>query len=263
MQTSEKRTLTSIGKDSHFQEALKKLTIDDELSYNEKSLLLASAILFIQHYREDRQNTSYADFAYFIILKYSVRYSDYLPLYDFALNFGFYPIAKSILDNSLVDNNKISNCFSSVQLDSFKNRNNYIETLEQHLESQRFLNDNSCEIGYFAPTSFGKSSLIVDYIKKVEVSEVKIGIIVPTKSLLVQTYQMVRGAHLPLKLVIHDEMYDGEDSFIAIFTQERALRLLNKKELSFDLLFIDEAHNILKGDSRSILLSRCCSKNCY
>jgi hypothetical protein len=256
MQPSEKRTLTSIGKDSHFQGILERLTVCAELSYDEKSILLATAILFIQNYQKDLRNTSYADFAYFIILKYSVQYSDYRPLYDFSMNFGFYPIAKSILDNSLIESSEISNCLSSVQLDSFRNRNDYVETLEQHIESQRFLNDNSCEIGYFAPTSFGKSSLIIDYIKKLENCDVKIGIIVPTKSLLVQTYQMVRGARLPLKLIIHDEMYDGDASFIAIFTQERALRLLNKRDLSFDLLFVDEAHNILKGDARSVLLSR-------
>jgi hypothetical protein len=72
---------------------------------------------------------------------------------------------------------------------------------------------------------------------------------------------MVRNACLPLKLIIHDEMYDGEDSFIAIFTQERALRLLKKRDLSFDLLFVDEAHNILKDDSRSVLLSRLLATN--
>ena len=261
MQTSEKRTLTSIGNDDDFRGVLEKLTIGTELNYDEKSLLLACAILFLQNYQKNRQNTSYADFAYYIILKYSVQYADYLSLYDFSINFGFYPIAKSILDNSLIENSEISNCLSSVQLDSFKNRNDYVETLEQHLESRRFLSDDSLESAYLAPTSFGKSSLIIDYIWKLKNRNIKIAIIVPTKSLLVQTYQMVRDARLPLKLIIHDEMYDGEDSFIAIFTQERALRLLNKRELFFDLLFIDEAHNILKADSRSILLSRLLATN--
>jgi hypothetical protein len=36
---------------------------------------------------------------------------------------------------------------------------------------------------------------------------------------------------------------------------------LNKRDLSFDLLFVDEAHNILKGDSRSVLLSRLLATN--
>ena len=60
---------------------------------------------------------------------------------------------------------------------------------------------------------------------------------------------------------MHDEMFDDEEEFIAIFTQERALRLLNRKNCAFDVLFIDEAHNILNNDSRSILLSRLIAKN--
>lgn len=56
-------------------------------------------------------------------------------------------------------------------------------------------------------------------------------------------------------------MYNDEENFIAIFTQERALRLLNRFSLHYDLLFIDEAHNILNNNSRSILLSRLISKN--
>ncbi|MBP9024132.1 MAG: DNA helicase, partial [Spirochaetes bacterium] len=108
MQKSEKKILKSIGKDPLFREVLEKLTTDAELSYEEKSLLLATAIIFIRHYQGDNRNTSYADFAYYIILKYSVSYSDYMPLFDFALNFGYYPIAKSILDNFLIKSNKIS-----------------------------------------------------------------------------------------------------------------------------------------------------------
>lgn len=261
MQTSEKRILTSFGQDKHFQDVLEKLTIGKELSFEEKSLLLGSAILFIQHYQKDRRNTSFADFSYFLILKYSLKYGDYQPLYDFSINFGFYPIAKAIIDNALIEGGEISECLRRVQLESFRNRNDYVETLEQYLESQRFVNDESNEIGYFAPTSFGKSSLIVDYIRGLELSSQKIGIIVPTKSLLIQTYQSVRDAGLPLKLIIHDEMYDGEESFIAVFTQERALRLLNKNDLSFNTLFVDEAHNILKDNSRSILISRLLGTN--
>lgn len=55
-------------------------------------------------------------------------------------------------------------------------------------------------------------------------------------------------------------MFDGEDSFIGILTQERALRLLAKEETFFDLIFIDEAHNILNSDNRSILLGRLIKK---
>lgn len=54
----------------------------------------------------------------------------------------------------------------------------------------------------------------------------------------------------------------GDNEFISIFTQERALRLLSKnKDLSFDLLVIDEAHNLMDRDVRSILLLRLIRRN--
>lgn len=260
MLTSEKRALTSIGKDPFFKNVIEKLTTDVELKYSEKTYILACAILFLKHYQEDNRYKSYADFSYYIILKYSLNYNDYTPLFDFVMNFGFYPIAKSILDKELLNTNSLNNCFNDIKLSRFKKDHNYIETLEQHIESSRFLSDDSNEKSYLAPTSFGKSSLIVDYIKNLK-DGLKIVIVVPTKSLLMQTYQMIRESSLRRKIIIHDEMYNNEDSIIAIFTQERSLRLLSRKDICFDILFIDEAHNILKNDSRSILLSRLIAKN--
>ena len=63
------------------------------------------------------------------------------------------------------------------------------------------------------------------------------------------------------KFLLHDDMFDSEKSFIAIFTQERALRFLNNNDIPFDVLFIDEAHNLFNRDHRSILLSRFINKN--
>ncbi|EPJ5897305.1 hypothetical protein KE003_000153, partial [Acinetobacter baumannii] len=49
---------------------------------------------------------------------------------------------------------------------------------------------------------------------------------------------------------------------IAVLTQERLLRLLNKfKDLSFDNLIIDEAHNLLNKEQRSVLLIRAIRRN--
>jgi len=76
-----------------------------------------------------------------------------------------------------------------------------------------------------------------------------------------QTYKMIKDEDFNIRLLIHDEMYDSDDSFIAIFTQERALRLLDNNPIFFDILFIDEAHNLMNNDSRSILLSRLIRKN--
>ncbi len=261
MQKAEMRILTSIGKDERFSNVLEQLTVGKILSQDDRIFILASAILLIRHYQQDQRFTSYADLAYYIILKYSLQHEDYTPLYDFTVNFGFYPIAKAILSNSLYQGNLITNCLGDIKLDRFRNVNQDTLTLEQHNASTAFLNETAQETCYLAPTSFGKSSLIVDQIKRPDNLQRRIAILVPTKSLLIQTLQMIRDANLQRKIMIHDEMYDGEDSFIAVFTQERALRLLTKHATCFDVIFVDEAHNLLKDDSRSILLSRVMAKN--
>lgn len=259
----EKTNLTAIGKTESFQTVFEKLTVNNTLSYSEKSFLLATAILFLRHYEKDNKYKTYADIAYYIILKYSTKYQDYVPLYDFSVNFGFFPIVQSLLNEQLYSEEKLVDYIVGLRLGEFKNSSDYIETLEQNLQSSKFLEDETNEKAYLAPTSFGKSSIIVDYIRRNAAQTSKIVIVVPTKSLLMQTYRMIRNANMGRRIIIHDEMYNNEASFIAIFTQERTLRLINRKGTVFDVLIIDEAHNLLKHDSgnRQILLSRLIARN--
>lgn len=85
----------------------------------------------------------------------------------------------------------------------------------------------------------------------------RVGIIVPTKSLLVQTYNEIKSMGLDYKLIMHDEMYNTDNSrFIGILTQERALRIINRNDVGFELLFIDEAHSLMSDNFRSVILSR-------
>ena len=66
-----KAKLTRIGKTEKFQSVFQKLTTNNELTYDEKSYVLATAILYIRHYEKNRSYKTYADIAYYIILKYS------------------------------------------------------------------------------------------------------------------------------------------------------------------------------------------------
>jgi superfamily II DNA or RNA helicase len=259
MTTQEKRILTSLNTIPSFQNDIEALTIERQLPSQEKSYLLASAMLLLRHYQQDNSKRSFLDLSYYIILKYSITYQDYRPLYDFAVIFGFYPIVKFIIDKNLLPVESISQQLISLEIEKFRS-DSHIETLHQHVEKRKLLSDASKSVGYVAPTSFGKSSVIIDYIRN-SPSDLKVAIIVPTKSLLMQTYRMIRNGGFNRKILIHDEMFQGEETFIAVFTQERALRLLRRKTTYFDLIFIDEAHNILKDDPRSILLSRLIRRN--
>ncbi|WP_333593876.1 DEAD/DEAH box helicase, partial [Anaerospora hongkongensis] len=260
MKATEKAQLTNINKIPKFKIIMNKLTLQETLEEAEKEFILGCAILFIKYFEIDRRCKSYLELAYYIILKYSTTYGDYKPLYFFAVNFGFYPIAKNILDNNLIPNLAINDCLIDYGIEAFNNRG-YIETLEQRNLRKSILSDESNEISFIAPTSFGKSSLINEHIQLNKYKNNKIGIIVPTKSLLIQTYRNIKKEISNYKFLIHDEMYQGERNFIAIFTQERALRLLNKNDVFFDVLYIDEAHNLFKASSRSILLTRLLKKN--
>ncbi len=255
------RQLTQIGRIPEFKLVLEKLTTNVQLSRRDEEYILGVAILLLEEFQKDKRLRSYANFAYYIILKYSLQKEDFKPLYDLSINLGFYPISESILRHGLLESENIEDLIISSGLSKFKNVENYTETQEQYLRSRSFLQDNSNERCYLAPTSFGKSSIIIRTIESFTAEVLKIAIIVPTKSLLMQTYTLIRKAQLGMKVIMHDEMYTGEKKFIAVFTQERALRLMSRKRLSYDVLFIDEAHNVLNGDNRSILLSRLLSKN--
>ncbi|PEE56867.1 DNA helicase [Bacillus cereus] len=255
MDSKEKAQLTRINKIPAFKENMEKLTLGKELTNEEKTYLLSVALLFIKSFEADKRHTPYLEFAYYIFLKYSTTYQDYRPLYDFAINFGFYPIAKDIQEKGLIPEMKLTDELASIKLEEY-NHENYIETFEQQKMRLNLLKDDSQNISYVAPTSYGKSSLIIEHIKYNLDQNLKVGIIVPTKSLLVQTYKLVRNAELDRRIITHDEMYREDLSFIGVLTQERALRLLEKNNVHFDILYIDEAHNLFEKDSRSILLSR-------
>jgi len=261
MLKEEKIALTHLGKNKDFKAILEKVTLNQPLNEDEKVFVLSTSLLFLKHYEKNNSYTSYADFAYYLVLKYALLTDDYIPLYDFVLNFGYYPVAQEIIRLELIDTNSFGCAVDQYNLNKFRHRESYIETLEQRLKAKKLLADDTREKSFIAPTSFGKSSIIIDYIRKIDTPKAKVVIVVPTKSLLAQTYKNIKNANLKKKIIIHDEMYNNEDSFIAIFTQERSLRMLGRNDFGFDLLFIDEAHNILDSDDRSILLSRLLARN--
>lgn len=250
-------SLTSLAwlkNDSKLSDVIEKVSLGGELADEDLSYILAVSILFVKEYQRDARRTSYLEFGYFLVLIYSLNSDNFHPLFDLSTNLGFYPISKYILEHNILETNSIYYHFIEESLLKFKN-NNITETFEQNKFRNEIIKSSAMDSCYIAPTSFGKSSLMVELIRSLSLS--KVAIIVPTKSLLTQTYRLINENFEGKKVIFHDEMYDDEVNFIAVFTQERALRLLkSKKDLSFDALLIDEAHNLFESSSRSILLSR-------
>lgn len=259
MDSKEKRKLSSLKNIEIFRKTVKKLNVNEELTEQEKEYVLASAIILTKEYELNKKYTGYLEFAYYIILKYSIKYNDYKPLYDFSINFGYYPISNTITKLNLIRMDSIDDIIIKNGIRKFK-KQDIVETYEQKYNQDKFINSNNNEIAYIAPTSYGKSSIISEKILTDKYN--KVGIIVPTKSLINQTYNFIKKQILNYKIIMFDEMYEENDErFIAIITQERGLRLLERNNFYFDQIFIDEAHNLLLDDDRSILLSRLINKN--
>ncbi|GAB7256324.1 DEAD/DEAH box helicase [uncultured Polaribacter sp.] len=251
----EKRQLLNLKNNEFFIGCFKKLILNTELDLEEAQYILSSAVIFFRYYNNDKRLKGYFNIAYYIILKYSLVHNDYKPLYDISLQIGFYPISNFIIKHELLEENHLHEAIINNEVKKIYSKEQYVETVEQYNRSREiFENIKTKDTAYIAPTSFGKSSIIRDVIARNDYK--KIVIVVPTKSLIVQTYNDVRNLELPYKLILHDEMYNNEDRFIGILTQERATRLINKFDLAFDIMFIDEAHNLLNNNSRNFLLSR-------
>ena len=253
--SNDKRTMTYIGKIDSIEVAYKKMLLGEQLSFEENSLLLATAICLLDEYDADQTKKLFFEISYEIIARYSVATSDYKPLYDFSVNYGFFPIVDYILEHDENLLQSVADVINKVNIDKYRTES-FLPTIQQHNAYECVLNDENSDISFVAPTSFGKSELIVRHIKKVNNLTLKAAIIVPTKSLLMQTYKYVKAQLADKKILLHDQMYTGEESYIAILTQERALRLLEKRNTNFDYLYIDEAHNLFEKDMRNRLLAR-------
>lgn len=194
---------------------------------------------------------------YRMIIIYSNQTNDYRPLYEIAINLGIIPIAKFIQTLDKYSFNKT--LFTELNLSFFElyNRNNVYYSEEQKELIDFYNNKKDSTISIIAPTSYGKTDLILSTLN--ECKHRNICIITPTKSLLAQTKMRIINSNISWinKIITHPEMYNGnEDNIVAVLTQERLLRLLKSdSELSFDYVIIDEAHGLLNGDERSVLLA--------
>lgn len=196
---------------------------------------------------------------YRLILSYSNLFNDYLPLFDAALNLGYFPISSFIEANHFNGANNTDSFFSSFQ-DAYQDNYllNGIFLSHGQKELIDFSNENHNSYAIIAPTSYGKSEIIISKVS--QNLDKKLCILVPSKALLAQTKKRLldKLPGLIQRIITHPDMFKETDtSFVAVLTQERLLRLLQKeKDLNLDIVLIDEAHNLLSDNERSILLSQ-------
>ena len=239
---------------TRFKEIYTELLRGSQMSDGDIVKLLAIAVLLLNHKAPELRRLGYR-----ITLFYGNLTGRYEPLYDVAVNSGLLPvtavIGKSFEKNERLSRSFIQNIVSSY-VDTFRDQGMVLT--EQQDALRNFVQDeydNSSVV--IAPTSYGKSELIIKSVK--DNPSKCILILVPSKALLAQTKKRLIYADIPKlgKVVTHPEMYSPKRNNRAfVLTQERLNRLLSEHTtLKFDMVFVDEAHNLLQGNDRNELLA--------
>jgi len=241
-----------------FFSVYEKLFLIDELTDEDINKILSIVVLFTNQSEEIMQRLGYR-----MALAYGNKTNDFTPLYDIAINSGLMPVVallKEIQELPLNIGPEKRDSFLSNMIDSYIDnfRDDKIVLTEQQYHLNIFFNKNLGSTSTIvAPTSYGKSELIISAIR--HSINYKICILVPSKSLLAQTRKRVLDARIEWisRIVSHPEMHKPDDSSsVYILTQERLTRILNQdKEMAFDIVIVDEAHNLLGKDGRNTLLA--------
>ena len=239
-----------------FNDLYEKLVLGQHLESTEFVKLLSIAVILA-----NQSDLELNRLGYRIVLLYGNSTNDYIPLYDISLNTGLIPVA-NLVKNFINSEGKWLNKTTFVEeftgsfIDSFR-ENQIVHTEQQFVLNEVFRENINESIYVVAPTSYGKSELIISSIRLNP--NKKFCILVPSKSLLSQTKKRLLNARIDwvTKIVTHPEMHEESlENSVYILTQERLSRLLNIDQgLSFDFLFVDEAHNLLEKDSRNELLA--------
>ena len=244
-------TLAKI-RNTDFASLYDRFVVGEKLSQKQYEILLAIAICFT-----NADDINVQQLGYRIVVEYCNQTNDYISLYEIAINRGLYPVSKFI-EQHYVDDFKRNfftewnDAFTEQYVSGEICRSEQQNSLVHFFESKK---DNTVSV--IAPTSYGKSELIISAVK--EYAGKRICILTSTKALLIQTKKRVQQISKGIfpKIVVHPEMYNPNDpSCLAVLTQERLLRIFKKDpHLSFDCIIVDEAHEMLEDDSRSRTLA--------
>ena len=239
-------------KNTSFPKLYIKYMLDGQLPLHDMEKLLSVAVYLV-----NIKNVTLQHLGYRIIVSYCNNYKNYKPLYEIANFYGLYPVSKFIEDHYIADDEKtFFSAWNDASVEQYRHGSIY-QTEEQRELENFYVEGKDANISVVAPTSYGKSELILESIKQYQGK--KICIITSTKALLMQMKKRIvsSGIVSRKKIIVHPEMYSNKDNTcIAVLTQERFQRLLKKDaKLSFDCIIVDEAHELLENTNRSIILA--------
>lgn len=198
--------------------------------------------------------------AYYLSIQLGIVTKDFTILRDISNRLGYYPVVSlidRITDRAYVDDDKIDDLLSEALALTFKGT--YYRTEEQYYFDRQVSDFN--DVVAVAPTSYGKSQLMIKKCIKKYKDNKKVCIVIPTKSLLAQTVSEITKLGVNRKdIITHPDMMTDQVELrphIGVLTQERLMSILIKHDnIAYDYLFIDEAHNLLNDEPRDLLLAR-------
>lgn len=239
---------------TRFKDLYFRLLKEDAMEDSDVVKLLAIAVLLLNHQTPEIKRLGYR-----IILFYGNLTGRYEALYDVALNHGLHPVSAVISRHFSDDDHRSDSFIRNIvgsYVDTFREQD--IVLTEQQDALRVFVQSEYQRSSVVvAPTSYGKSELIIKSVR--DNPKKKILILVPSKALLAQTKKRLIYADIKDlgKVITHPEMYaEDRNNRTFVLTQERLNRLLNEQpSLSFEMVFVDEAHNLLQNERRSELLA--------
>lgn len=238
---------------SRFLEIYQKMSLGQQLADEEYSEILSFAIVFLH-----QGDSVVSKLGYRIVLQYSIDTADYEPLMDIADHRELMPVLTAIRQSRHValENDSLQRILGIAHGANFT-KDGVTRTREQL--ALRTFNKINSQAAIIAPTSYGKSEMMID--RALASLPGSVCILVPSKALVAQTnaelVKNLRIREISTRVISHPEAYNGEGSFVAVLTQERLhLLFVDNPALRIDQLLVDEAQNALSGDSRSLELSQ-------
>jgi replicative superfamily II helicase len=235
----------------------------EKLKRNDIKKLLSSAQIFFGSGSKELMDEG-ATILSMMLDIFAKDYPDILPIANslFA-NAGDFPNIR-LLNERHPDLNFRYNFYYEAQIEFRRTLNSVAELDFPLTDFQRSLwNDLSSDqdIITSAPTSAGKTHIILHYLlSKVAKSDGSFAaVVVPTRALISEVsgkiYELAKSCNYEDDIEICTVPKDGDfgEKTFFVMTQERLHEILLRGDITFDYLFIDEAHNIA-DKSRGVLL---------
>lgn len=242
---------------SNFADLYTKLITGAEMTETEYVDILRFGVFMSRSSEDAVQRLGYR-----IFLQYGETTGDYEPLRDVAQSRDLIPLVAAIerLHPELVEDSSLAEVFFAAHATNFEEPG-ALQTIYRtrgQMELREF-NSRESDAIVVAPTSYGKSEMLVD--KVASGLQSRTCVLVPSRALIAQTRANViaddRVRESRVRVLTHPDAYNGDGRFVAVMTQERLQRLLvENPDLVLDQLLVDEAHNLLSGDTRAVDLSQ-------